>query len=216
MYTPPAFRIDDHAAMQDFITQVAPFAILVSNGENGPVATHLPLFLDKGEGTLGTLYGHLAKANPHWKNAGPGQSLAIFSGLDAYISPNWYATKQQNHKVVPTWNYDAVHAYGHLEIFDEPDALRQAVETLTNLHESGQDVPWRVGDAPAAFIDAQLKGIIGIKLIIERLEGKTKMSQNRSLEDRQGVIKGLNASSEQRDHKVAQCVAMTIKPDMLR
>lgn len=202
MYIPPAFREDDpavlHAAMR-----AARLSTFVTATAEGPLATPLPLLLDPAEGERGVLYGHLARANPQWTAAPIGPALAIFMGPHAYVTPSWYATKRQTGKVVPTWNYVAVHAYGPVEFFDDADRLLEVVTRLTALHEGARAAPWAVSDAPESFIRAQLRGIVGLRLPIARLEGKWKMSQNRTAEDRAGVIEGLAASDDPVDRAAA-------------
>jgi transcriptional regulator len=201
MYVPPAFREDRietlHAAIR-----AAGLATLVSLGADGLVASHVPMLLDAAAGPHGTLYGHLAKANPHAAGGAAGtQALAIFQGPDAYITPSWYETKRQTGKVVPTWNYVAIHASGPLEMFDDADRLLELVTRLTQRHEGGRAQPWAVADAPPDFVRGQLKGIVGFALPIARLEGKWKMSQNRPAADRAGVAEGLGG--EGRDEVAA-------------
>ncbi|MDR6870645.1 transcriptional regulator [Bosea sp. BE125] len=193
MYTPPAFRDDDRDSIRAAI-RAARLANFVTATPDGVLATPLPLCLDENEGEHGVLYGHLAKANPQWRSPVAGDGLAIFMGPDAYITPSWYATKQETGKVVPTWNYVAVHAYGPVEFFDDPTRLLAVVTRLTNLHEGERAAPWAVADAPPDFIQAQLRGIVGIRMPITRLEGKRKMSQNRPEADRANVAAGLAAS----------------------
>ncbi len=193
MYTPPAFRDDDRDSIHATI-RAARLANFVTATPDGVLATPLPLYLDENEGEHGVLYGHLAKANPQWRARVTGDGLAIFMGPDAYITPSWYATKQETGKVVPTWNYVAVHAYGPVEFFDDPARLLAAVTRLTNIHEGERAAPWAVSDAPSDFIQAQLRGIVGIRMPITRLEGKRKMSQNRPEADRANVAAGLAAS----------------------
>jgi transcriptional regulator len=192
MYVPPAFREDRIEILHDAIRQ-AGLATLVTLRADGLIASHVPMLLDPEAGPYGTLHGHLAKANPQ---ASPGvadvQALAIFQGLDAYITPSWYETKRQTGKVVPTWNYVAIHATGPLELYDDADRLLALVTRLTERHEGGRAQPWAVADAPADFVRGQLKGIVGFALPIVRLEGKWKMSQNRPPADRAGVVEGLN------------------------
>jgi transcriptional regulator len=192
MYTPPAFRDVDRASIHAMI-EAAGLATLVTMTGEGLVGTPLPLLLAPDEGPLGTLYGHVARANPQWRLAATGEALAIFAGPDAYVSPSWYATKGEHGRVVPTWNYAAVHAYGTAEFFEDPVRLRGVVGWLTDRHEAGREEPWSVGDAPEPFVQAQLKGIVGVRLPIARLEGKRKFSQNRSAADRVGVAAGLRA-----------------------
>src|SRR3954462_10019258 len=185
MYIPPAFK-DDIESIRATI-HGARLASLVTATSEGPVATPLPLFLDEGEGEHGVLYGHVAKANPQWKLPPIGEALAIFGGPDAYVTPSWYATKQETEKVVPTWNYVAVHAYGPVEFFQEPERLLDVVTRLTNRHEgsrakpcppNGQKgrgpKPWAVTAPPADFIAAQLRGIVGVRIPVVRFEGKRK------------------------------------------
>ncbi len=193
MYVPPAFREDDLAALHATMREVR-LANLVTATDEGLVATPLPLLLAPEEGPYGTLYGHLARANPQWKLPPTGDAMALFQGPEAYVSPAWYPSKQEHQKVVPTWNYVAVHAYGPAEFFEDPGRLLEVVTRLTDLHEQSRAEPWAVTDAPASFIRAQLRGIVGLRLPITRIEGKRKMSQNRSVGDRAGVAAGLAAS----------------------
>lgn len=206
MYIPPAFKLDDvpdiHRAMRD-----ARSATLVTATELGLIGTPLPILLEESEGRFGTLYAHVARANPQWQLAQSCEAMAIFSGPEAYVSPSWYATKQETHKVVPTWNYVAIHAYGPVEFFDDADRLLGVVTRLTHLHEQALPVPWAVTDAPAGFIQSQLKGIVGLRMPISRLDGKRKMSQNRSAADRAGVIDGLSRSDRAEDRLVASLIS---------
>lgn len=206
MYTPPAFREDDPAVLRAIMRE-ARLATLVTATAEGLVATPLPLFLDPDEGELGTIYGHLARANRQWTLVPAGEALAIFSGPDAYVSPSFYPSKQEHGKVVPTWNYAAVHVYGPVEFFEEEARLRDAVTRLTDLYEHPRSDPWAVTDAPERFVDAQLRGIVGVRLPIARIEGKRKMSQNRPAADREGVVAGLGASESEADRRVAEMVS---------
>jgi len=173
------------------------FATVVSMTADGLVASHAPLMLDPDPAPYGTLIGHLAKANPHARAADPRvQTLVIFQGPDGYITPSYYPAKQEHGKVVPTWNYTAIHAYGTLEVFDDPARLLAVVTRLTNLHEAKRAQAWAVSDAPDAFVQGMLRGIIGIALPIARLEGKVKMSQNRPAADQNGVIEGLRLDGQ--------------------
>ena len=205
MYIPPAFHVDDlpalHATMRE-----ARLSNFVTATAEGLIASSLPLLIAPEEGPYGTLYGHLARANQQWKLPPIGDAMALFVGPDAYVTPNWYPSKQEHGKVVPTWNYVAVHAYGPVEFFDDADRLLEVVTRLTNLHEQPFAKPWSVTDAPEAFIRAQLRGIVGLRLPIARLEGKRKMSQNRNAADRAGVAAGLAASDRPSDHAAAQLV----------
>lgn len=205
MYTPPAFRDDEPASIRALIAG-ARLATLVTATAEGLVGTPLPLFLEAAEGPHGTVYGHLARANPQALAPAIGEAMAIFLGPDAYVTPSWYATKQETGKVVPTWNYAAVHAYGPLELFDDEARLHAVVSRLTDLHEGPRETPWAVTDAPPAFVHSQLKGIVGFRLPIARIDAKRKMSQNRTIEDRVGVAKGLAASDLEADRTVADLI----------
>ena len=194
MYLPDAFREDRidalHAAMRS-----AGLVTLVTLGTEGLVASHVPMLLDADAGPYGTLLGHLASPNPQGAGSVPGtEALAIFRGPDAYITPSWYETKRQTGKVVPTWNYVAVHAYGPVLFFNDPVRLRQIVTRLTERQEQAYPQPWAVTDAPADFVESMLKGIVGFEIPITRIEGKWKMSQNRPAHDLAGVIAGLESA----------------------
>ncbi|MBK8456932.1 MAG: FMN-binding negative transcriptional regulator [Phyllobacteriaceae bacterium] len=201
MYTPPAFLTQEPAELRRIMRE-ARLPTLITAGAEGLVATHLPMILDEAEGEHGTLYGHLAKANGQWKGES-GEALVIFLGPDTYVSPSWYRSKLDGGKVVPTWNYEAVHACGPAEFFDDPERLRSVVRRQTDRHEADREHPWAVGDAPDAYIRAQLRGIVGVHLEIARMEGKRKFSQNRSLTDRQDVAAGLGASTNDTDRSIA-------------
>ncbi|CRM73209.1 Protease synthase and sporulation protein PAI 2 [Pseudomonas sp. 24 E 13] len=206
MYTPRAFAIDDLPQLQQLI-QHTRLAQLVTVGENGLQASHLPLLLNPDEGPNGTLYGHLAKANPQWRELQNGhEALVIFAGADAYVSPAFYPAKAEHGKVVPTWNYMAVHAYGKAQVFNDAERLLKVVSALTERHESGRAQPWAVSDAPADYIDGMLKAIVGFALPIERVIGKRKLSQNRSAADVAGVREGLAASTDVRDQALARFI----------
>jgi transcriptional regulator len=193
MYIPTQFREDDVPTVQAAIRE-AGLATLVTTGPDGLIATPLPLLLDTEPGPYGTLHGHVARANPQWRRSDLSvPALAMFAGPDAYITPSWYATKRETGKVVPTWNYVAVHAYGTLEFYSDAERLLALVTRLTARHEGGRAAPWAVADAPRDFTASQLKGIVGCALRITRLEGKWKMSQNRNEADRAGVMDGLRA-----------------------
>jgi transcriptional regulator len=191
MYVPVHFNEPRIDVLHDLI-RAGGLATMVSMTAEGMIASHLPLMFDPEPAPYGTLIGHLAKANPHARAADPGvQTLVIFHGPDGYITPSYYAAKKEHGKVVPTWNYTAIHAYGTLEVFDDPARLLAIVTRLTNQYETPRAAPWAVSDAPADFVQTHLRGIVGISLPIARLEGKVKMSQNRPAADQAGVIGGL-------------------------
>ncbi|MBH3448776.1 FMN-binding negative transcriptional regulator [Pseudomonas putida] len=179
-------------------------AVLVSQGDQGLLATHLPVLVDITEGKFGTVYAHLARANRQWQDLAQGsEALLVFPGADAYVSPSYYPSKADNPKVVPTWNYLAVHAYGPAEVIHEAEPLLAIVSRLTDRHEHGRSEPWKVTDAPADYIEGMLRAIVGIRLPIARLQGARKLSQNRSAQDIAGVRDGLAASPDQLDNQLA-------------
>jgi len=205
MYIPPAFHETDRQKIIAAI-RAARLANLVTATQEGPFITPLPLLLDETEGENGTLYGHIARANPQWRHLPLGDAVAVFMGPEAYVTPSWYAAKQETGKVVPTWNYVTVHAHGPVEFFEDAGRLLETVTRLTRLHEASRAKPWEVSDAPDDYIAAQLRGIIGLRLPVTRLEGKVKMSQNRSEADRRGVADGLAASDHAVEREAAQLV----------
>jgi len=192
MFVPPKFREDNIDKMHQLIRNNS-FATLVTLGSNGITANHIPFVLKSSSehGELGCLQGHVALANPVWKDFQPDNVLVIFQGLDAYISPGWYPSKREHGKVVPTWNYMTVHANGKMSTTKDAQWLKAQISALTHQHESSRSEPWAVSDAPADFIDSQVKGIVGIEIAISELVGKSKLSQNRSAADRAGVVQGL-------------------------
>ncbi len=202
MYRPAAFRQDDLTALHAQIESTG-LALLTSNGPTGLQATHLPLLLAAEDGEFGTLYGHFARANPHWQALAGQEALAVFSGPDAYVHPGWYPGKAEHGRVVPTWNYIAVHAWGAVETFDEPARLLELLARLTARHEAGRPRPWSLDEAPAEYIERQLRAIVGFALPIRRLEGQWKLSQNRQAADHAGVREGLAASDNPRDRELA-------------
>ncbi|SCZ69878.1 MULTISPECIES: FMN-binding negative transcriptional regulator [Pseudomonas] len=207
MYLPRAFVDEDLARLQQLILG-SRLATLVTWGALGLQASHLPLLLDPGQGANGTLYGHLAKANPQCAELAAGaEALVIFTGEDAYVSPAFYPSKAEHGKVVPTWNYVAVHAYGQPEVFSDPERLLKVVGGLTERHEAGRPQPWQVTDAPADYLEGMLRAIVGFALPIQRLEGKRKLSQNRSAEDIAGVREGLAASADLRDQQLSRLMS---------
>ena len=205
MYTPDHFRVDDLPQMHALM-RARPLSALVSTGPAGLYATHLPTVL-KNDGPHGTIECHLARANPHWKDLAEGnEALMIFQGPEGYITPNWYPSKALHGKVVPTWNYAVVHAYGRPEVMKDKDWLRRHVSELTAQQETSEAQPWALSDAPDSYIDVMLRGIVGFRFAITRLEGKWKMSQNREAEDRKGVVAGLQARASGEDREIADAV----------
>ena len=212
MYRPDIFS-EERVDVMHALMRAHPFATLVTSGSEGAEANHLPLVLHADTGAtetaeLGLLRGHVARANPLWQSLDRRVDvLAIFHGPQAYVTPSWYPAKAAHGKVVPTWNYAAVHARGRLTLYDDPDRLRAHVAALTAQHEAGRDVPWALSDAPADFIAALVKGIVGFELSISRLEGKWKMSQNQDAANRTGVVAGLTAEGTTTALAVADLIA---------
>ena len=198
MYIPHKFALTEDET-KAALSEVE-FAVLVSHDEAGMLVTPLPLLYDGH-----SLIGHVARANPHW-HATATESVAIFTGPQAYISPSFYATKAETGKVVPTWNYDVLNVYGQLVAHDDPEWVLNLVTALTKRHESGRAAPWQVTDAPETYTRAQLKAIVGIELVISKVEGKAKMSQNQPERNRAGVVAGLNESGAPADQVVADRV----------
>ncbi|MFZ5557294.1 MAG: FMN-binding negative transcriptional regulator [Pseudomonadota bacterium] len=202
MYLPAAFREDDLETLQAII-RAHPLATLVTTGADGLTANHVPMLLDPEPVPLGTLRGHLARANPQLATASS-DALVIFHGPQAYVTPSWYASKREHGKVVPTWNFVAVHAYGVLRTFDDPRRLHALVSALTDRQEGAFAKPWHVTDAPDDFVERQLAAIVGIEVAIIRIEGKRKLSQNRPEKDRAGVETGLGARGDANSAAVAE------------
>lgn len=194
MYRPPAFR-EDRIDVLHALMNGHRLATLVTHGPEGLIANLVPFTLDRAHGEFGVLRAHLAKANDqHTALASGAEALVIFQGPESYITPSWYPSKAEHGKVVPTWNYVVVQARGCPQVIDDPVWLRQQIGELTTAQEGQREHPWAVEDAPAPYIDAQLKGIFGIEIPVTRLEGKWKVSQNRPEADRAGVAGGLKAS----------------------
>ena len=192
MYIPPAFREDRIEALHELI-RLHPLGLLTTAGASGLIATPIPFLVYAGEGENGTLRAHMARANPHWRDLqGAAECLVVFMGPHGYVTPSWYPSKLETQKVVPTWNYATVQAWGKPRLVEDAAWLRRQLDDLTHARESTRPHPWAVGDAPDDYIAAQMRAIIGIEIPIERIEGKWKLSQNRAEADRAGVLAGLN------------------------
>ncbi len=189
MYLPKHFEQSDRVTLTALMRE-HPLATLITTTPEGPSADLIPLEFIADEGEHGTLRGHVARANPLWQRAGT-TALAVFTGPEAYISPGWYASKQEHGKVVPTWNYTMVQARGVLRAVDEAPWLHALVTRLTEHHEAAQTKPWQVSDAPHDFVQQMLRAIVGIEIPLTSLVGKWKVSQNRSAADRAGTAQGL-------------------------
>jgi transcriptional regulator len=191
MYQPPHHR-EDRLEVQHALIRAHPLGALVTCGKSGLTANLIPFVLDATALPLGTLKGHLSRANTQWRDFDPSiEALVIFQGVEHYITPAWYAAKREHGKVVPTWNYATVQARGTMRVIDDNNWLAAQISALTHANESARSDPWAVTDAPEAFIAGQIKGIVGIEIPIAHIEGKWKVSQNRSAADREGVVTGL-------------------------
>jgi transcriptional regulator len=200
MYIPSSNRIDDDDEIRRFVAATRSAEFVTVDPDGVPVATLLPIMWESD-----VVVAHMAKANPQWKSITDNSPvLLICSGAEAYISPSWYAAKAEHGRVVPTWNYSAVHLSGTVRVHEDREWLRDVVTRLTGVHENVRSEPWRVSDAPERYIDGQLGGIVGLEITVTRVEGKAKLSQNRSEADRRGVIKGL---LEEQDYEAAKVAA---------
>ena len=203
MYIPAHFGAD-HAAVDELLAKHGA-ADLITLTSYGMIATMLPFAYDPAAGEHGTLYGHVARNNDQWRKPALGESLVIVRGPDAYVSPSWYAAKAEHGRVVPTWNYVTAHVYGRLTVHDDPVWVEDVVRRLTAKHEAarvavpGQAPEWAVDDAPRAFIEGQLRAIVGLELQITRIEAKAKLSQNRPVADVAGIVAGLSARGDDRN-----------------
>ncbi|MDF1506107.1 FMN-binding negative transcriptional regulator [Roseisolibacter sp. H3M3-2] len=206
MYVPPAFAESDAEVLAAFVDAHPLGALVTADDAHGLHATHLPLVLHREGPGAGVLRGHVARANAHARADGRA-AVVIFAGADAYVHPGWYPSKAEHGRVVPTWNYAAVHAHGTLRVVDDAAWLRAHVESLTARHEAGRPRPWAVDDAPAEYVERMLREVVGIELAVSRLDGKWKMSQNRAAPDIAGVIAGLAASDRAGDRAAAAVVA---------
>jgi transcriptional regulator len=198
MYNPPHFEQTDVGEIRRLIEE-HPLGALVARGPRGLDANHLPFELLPGDGVHGTLIAHVARANPAWQELDDGdEALVVFRAEDAYVSPNWYPSKHEFHRQVPTWNYRVVHVHGKVRIRDDERFVREVVARLTRRHEArtGDPKPWKMGDAAPGHVDAMLKHIVGIEIAIERMVGKWKLSQNKEVRDRLGAADALEARGE--------------------
>ena len=207
MYTPAQFKIED-AGEAHALMRAHPFAILITHGTDGLIATHLPTVLKVDAASpLGRIECHVARPNPQWKSFGAeADALLIFQGPNAYIRPGWYPSKAEQGKAVPTWNYAAVHAYGPLRVMSDKAWLLAHVGELSDQQEAPYEGRWSTADAPASYLDVMARGIVGFTLEITRLKGKMKMSQNRDQRDRTGVVQGLGGRGEVHDAETAALV----------
>ncbi|MGE8391385.1 FMN-binding negative transcriptional regulator [Pseudomonas sp. BIGb0427] len=203
MFTPSSYKETDLERLHQQIEQTR-LAVLVTHGEQGLQASHLPLLLDRKQGSNGTLYGHFARANKQWQDLANGaEALLVFAGPNAYVSAGYYPSKVDDPRTVPTWNYVAVHAWGKAVVFHDAERLLEIVRRLSDHHEQRQAKPWSVDEAPADYMAGMLKAIVGFALPIERLQGTRKLSQNRSAIDIEGVRTGLANNNDPLDNQLA-------------
>jgi transcriptional regulator len=211
MYNPRWFKEERVEVLQRAIDTIS-FGTFVTSGKSGLLASHIPMIVDKSQEKFGTIQGHVARGNNQWRDTNPGsQALAMFVGPDAYISPSWYQTHQGDGKVVPTWNYIAVHASGRPVFFDDAERLLRFVTKLTVRFEDASSTRWKVTDSPKNYIASELKEIVGFEMPIESLEGKWKLGQNRSEADRKGAVEGLRRRGTGRDLEVSSEMNATLK-----
>lgn len=192
MYVPTHFATDDADVLIQRLARRWSGVLITVGPDGAPVGTHMPILWDA-ETRIAT--GHIARANPQWRH-GPGQGLIVLNGPEAYVTPSWYPSKAEHGKTVPTWNYEAVHITGRVEWFDDAVRLEAVVRDLSAFHEGVRAEPWTIADAPRPYIDALLRGIVGVSLSAERIEAKRKLSQNKSAADFEGVARGLDASND--------------------
>lgn len=199
MYVPPSFVVTDPVQLHEFMERHS-FATLISQAGNEPLASHLPLLLDREVGPHGRLIGHFARANSHWQSAAGQRVLAIFHGPHAYVSPGWMEPRN----VVPTWNYVTVHAYGTLRLIEDRDRLRDIVRRTVETYEANRATPWSMSQPEAEFIDKLLGAIVGFEIDIDRLEGKWKLNQNHPVERREQIIRGLLETGRHDESQIAE------------
>lgn len=212
MYTPTYTQESDRAVLHALI-RAHPLGTWVTQGDGELIVNHVPFLLDASHGEHGMLMGHVARANRVWRDFSRGvDSVVVFQGPEAYITPSWYPSKHATGKAVPTWNYVVVHAHGLPRAIEDKTWLAEHVRRLTAVHEADQALPWQVSDAPEDFIDRLLDGIVGIEILITKLVGKWKVSQNRPEPDRRGVVAGLLARNEPGASAMAAAVQSRIEP----
>ena len=206
MYQPPHF-IEPRLEVKHELIRAHPLGLLISLADGAPVANAVPFLLDAAGAPLGVLRAHVARGNTQWQALQSSPStLAVFQGVNTYVTPSWYQTKQETGKVVPTWNYAMVQVRGAMRVIEDRDWLLALVTALTKVHEGPREKPWAVTDAPAAFIDSQLKGIVGLEMEIASIDGKWKVSQNRSSEDVRGVVTGVEENDSPDAREMARLV----------
>ena len=209
MYTPSSFRVDDLPTLHAFMERHS-FATLCSSTDGELEATHLPLLLDRENGSHGRLVGHMARPNGQWKRAAGSRVMAIFAGPHAYVSPTWY----ESNETVPTWNYTAVHAYGVLTLIEDEARLHEIVRRTVDVYERSMPRPWSMDDASPQYLDKMLLGIVGFEVVIDRIEGKWKLNQNHPVERREKVLRALNATGRLNDAAVAALMRQQVDSEL--
>jgi transcriptional regulator len=204
VYVPKPFMPED-ADVRDLLTDLGA-ADLITMTPHGLQATLLPFEHDPDTGELGSLIGHMARANEHWREPVQGEAMVIVHGPQAYVSPTWYATKAEHHRVVPTWNYVVAHVYGQLVVHDDPVWIEAQMRRLTDRHEAASAEPWSLDQAPAKYVEGQLRAVVGVEVVISRIEAKAKLSQNQPAQNVEGVMAGLEARGRGDDMAVAAAV----------
>ncbi|MBV7415318.1 FMN-binding negative transcriptional regulator [Aeromonas sp. sif2433] len=196
MYLPSHFAAADPEALHQLV-RAHPLGALVTHGEQGLDANHLPFEFDAGEGEHGILRAHVARNNPLWQEVKEGDEvLVIFKAVDGYVSPSWYPSKQAHHQQVPTWNYAVVHAHGRIRVRDDARFVRRLLASLTRVHEAAEPAPWKMADAPRDYIEAMVQAVVGIEIEVSQLVGKFKLSQNKEEGDRLGAVDALQAKGQ--------------------
>ncbi len=209
MYVPHFNALEEADELRALVAAVGSAHLVTVGADGYPLATLLPIIWD-GE----RLVFHMARANPHWREIEPDSpALAVVTGPEAYVSPAWYASKEEHGRVVPTWNYSAVEFTGRVDVHEDAGWLREAVTSLTDLHEEPRSQRWSVTDAPATYVEKQLRAIVGVEMRIESVQGKSKLSQNKSEEDRAGVVRGLRSEGGGREHDVADAMEKLASTD---
>jgi len=213
MYVNPLHQLADREALTSLMAHY-PLGAWVCHGREGLIANHVPFFLDRSRGPLGTLIGHVSRANVVWRELGAAtSSVVMFQGPQAYITPGWYPGKAEQGEVVPTWNYMVAHAHGIARAIEDRDWMLDMLTRLTDVHEARRSAPWSVSDAPSLFIDKLMRAIVGIEIPIDRLEGKLKASQDEAMQDRLGTVRGLNNETCDESGPMADLVMKAIEAD---
>lgn len=204
MFVPPAFAETDLSSLHQFIVRNS-FGLVISQVDGLPFATHIPILLKPTEGSYGTLAGHFARANPQWRQLAGQTSLVIFAGPHAYVSPTWYEAEN----TVPTWNYTAVHAYGHIELVEDREGLLEILKESVQVYEQGMPQPWTLEDT-GTFTERLMQQIVGFRMLIQKIEGKFKLNQNHPAERRKKVIQALTRQGDENSSAVAKLMRDTL------